>query len=69
MPFDICKFNVLKIKVMALGQLDQDTKRKLYLSITHGKVVHYLQNGGVEYFKNVEGRAVLPFPALYLWNL
>ena len=55
MPFDICKFNVLKIKVMALGQLDQDTKRKLYLSITHGKVVHYLQNGGVEYFKNVDG--------------
>lgn len=55
MPFDICKFNVLKIKVMALGQLDQDTKRKLYLSISHGKVVHYLKNGGVEYFKNVEG--------------
>ena len=41
---------------MALGQLDQDTKRKLYLSISHGKVVHYLPNGGVEYFKNVEGK-------------
>ena len=40
---------------MALGQLDQDTKRRIYLSISHGKVVHYLQNGGVEYFKNVEG--------------
>ena len=40
---------------MALGQLDQDTKRKIYLSISKGKVVHYLQNGGIEYFKNVEG--------------
>lgn len=40
---------------MALGQLDRDTKRKIYLSISKGKVVHYLQDGGVEYFKNVEG--------------
>ena len=40
---------------MALGQLEQDTKRKIYLSISKGKVVHYLPNGGVEYFKNVEG--------------
>ena len=40
---------------MALGTIDQDTKRKVYLSISHGKVVHYLPNGGIEYFKNVEG--------------
>lgn len=38
-----------------LGQLEQDTKRKIYLSISKGKIVHYLQNGGIEYFKNVEG--------------
>lgn len=43
---------------MALGILDQDTKRKIYLSISHGKVVHYLSDGGVEYFKNVEGTLV-----------
>ncbi len=43
---------------MALGTLDQDTKRKIYLSISHGKVVHYLSDGGVEYFKNVEGYLV-----------
>ena len=41
---------------MALGTIDQDTKRKIYLSISHGKVVHYLSGGGVESFKNVEGR-------------
>ena len=41
---------------MALGTIDQDTKRKIYLSISHGKVVHYLPGGGVENFKNVEGR-------------
>jgi hypothetical protein len=40
---------------MALGQLEQDTKRKIYLSISKGKVVHYLPDGGVEVFKNVEG--------------
>lgn len=40
---------------MALGTIDQDTKRKVFLSISHGKVVHYLSGGGVEYFKNVEG--------------
>ena len=40
---------------MALGTIDQDTKRKVFLSITHGKVVHYLPGGGVECFKNVEG--------------
>lgn len=40
---------------MALGQLEQDTKRKIYLSISKGKVVHYLPDGGVEFFKNVEG--------------
>jgi len=40
---------------MALTNLDQDTKRKIYLSISHGKVVHYLNGGGVEYFKNVLG--------------
>lgn len=38
-----------------LGQLEQDTKRKIYLSISKGKIVHYLPNGGIEYFKNVEG--------------
>lgn len=41
---------------MALGTIDQDTKRKVYLSISHGKVVHYLSGGGVESFKNVEGK-------------
>ena len=41
---------------MALGTIDQDTKRKIYLSISHGKVVHYLSGGGVESFKNVEGK-------------
>ena len=41
---------------MALGTIDQDTKRKIYLSISHGKVVHYLPGGGVESFKNVEGK-------------
>ena len=41
---------------MALGQIDQDTKRKVYLSISHGKVVHYLSGGEVEKFKNVEGK-------------
>lgn len=41
---------------MALGTIDQDTKRRVYLSISHGKVVHYLQGGEVESFKNVEGR-------------
>jgi hypothetical protein len=41
---------------MALGTLDQDTKRKIYLSISHGKVVHYLPGGGVECFKNIEGK-------------
>ncbi len=40
---------------MALGHLDQDTKRKIYLSISHGKIVHHLQGGGEEYFKNVSG--------------
>lgn len=43
---------------MALGNLDQDTKKKIYLSISHGKVVHYLNSGGVEYFKNVLGNLV-----------
>ena len=41
---------------MALGTIDQDTKRKVFLSISHGKVVHYLSGGGVESFKNVEGK-------------
>jgi hypothetical protein len=41
---------------MALGTIDQDTKRKIYLSISHGKVVHYLSGGNVENFKNVGGR-------------
>lgn len=41
---------------MPLGTIDQDTKRKVYLSISHGKVVHYLSGGGVECFKNVEGK-------------
>ncbi len=41
---------------MALGTIDQDTKRKVYLSISHGKVVHYLTGGGVENFKNVAGK-------------
>lgn len=41
---------------MALGTIDQDTRRKIYLSISHGKVVHYLNGGKVESFKNVAGR-------------
>jgi hypothetical protein len=41
---------------MALGTIDQDTKRKVFLSISHGKVVHYLSGGRVENFKNVEGK-------------
>ena len=41
---------------MALGTIDQDTKRKIYLSISHGKVVHYLSGGRAENFKNVEGK-------------
>lgn len=41
---------------MALGHYDEDTKRKVFLSISHGKVVHYLSGGKVENFKNVEGR-------------
>lgn len=40
---------------MALGQLDTDTRRKVFLSISHGKVVHYLTGGEQECFKNVEG--------------
>lgn len=41
---------------MALGIVDQDTKRKIYLSISHGRVVHYLTGGNAEYFKNVGGK-------------
>ncbi len=41
---------------MALGQLDTDTRRKVFLSISHGKVVHYLTGGEQECFKNVEGK-------------
>lgn len=41
---------------MALGTIDQDTKRKVYLSISHGKVVHYLSGGNAEYFKNIAGK-------------
>jgi hypothetical protein len=41
---------------MALGTIDQDTKRKIYLSISHCKVVHYLSGGRAENFKNVEGK-------------
>ena len=41
---------------MALGTIDQDTKRKIFLSIAHGKVVHYLSGGSYEDFKNVEGK-------------
>lgn len=41
---------------MALGIIDKDTKRKVYLSISHGKVVHYLSGGSVESFKNVGGQ-------------
>ncbi len=40
---------------MALGHLDTDTRRKIFLSISHGKVVHYLSGGEKEQFKNVEG--------------
>ena len=40
---------------MGLGTLDTDSKRKTFLSISHGKVVHYLSGGGVESFKNIEG--------------
>lgn len=41
---------------MALGHLDTDTRRKIFLSISHGKVVHYLSGGEKEQFKNVEGK-------------
>ena len=41
---------------MALGTLDTDTRRKTFLSISHGKIVHYLSGGNAEYFKNVEGK-------------
>ncbi len=41
---------------MALGHLDTDTRRKVFLSISHGKVVHYLTGGEQECFKNVEGQ-------------
>jgi len=40
---------------MALGILDEDTKRKIFLSISKGKVVHYTKGGEAENFKNVEG--------------
>lgn len=41
---------------MALGTIDTDTRRKVFLSISHGKVVHYLTGGGQEFFKNIEGK-------------
>lgn len=41
---------------MALGQLDKEARKKIYLSVSHGKIVHYLPNGGIEYFKNVSGQ-------------
>lgn len=41
---------------MALGTIDQDTRRKIYLTISHGKVLHYLSGGGAECFKNIEGK-------------
>ena len=41
---------------MALGTIDKDTGKRIFLSISHGKVVHYLQGGGVESFKNIEGK-------------
>ena len=40
---------------MALGTIDTDTRRKVFLSISHGKVVHYLTGGEQEFFKNIEG--------------
>lgn len=40
---------------MALGTIDTDSRRKIFLSISHGKVVHYLSGGEKECFKNVEG--------------
>ena len=40
---------------MALGHLDTDSRMKIFLSISHGKVVHYLSGGEKEQFKNVEG--------------
>ena len=40
---------------MALGHLDTDSRRKIFLSISHGKVVHYLTGGEQEFFKNIEG--------------
>lgn len=41
---------------MALGTVDTDTRRKIFLSISHGKIVHYLSGGSAEYFKNVGGK-------------
>lgn len=40
---------------MALGTIDTDTRWKVFLSISHGKVVHYLTGGKQEFFKNIEG--------------
>ncbi len=40
---------------MALGTIDTDSRRKIFLTISHGKVVHYLSGGEKEFFKNVEG--------------
>jgi len=40
---------------MALGQIENEAKKKIYLSVSHGKVVHFLKDGGIEYFKNVSG--------------
>lgn len=41
---------------MALGQLEkEETKKKVYLSISHGKVVKYTKNGGQDFYKYIEG--------------
>lgn len=41
---------------MALGTVDTDSRRKVFLSISHGRVVHYLSGGNNEFFKNVAGK-------------
>lgn len=43
---------------MALGTLDNSSKRKIYISISHGKIVHYLNTNGIEYYKNVTGNVI-----------
>lgn len=40
---------------MALIELENELNKKKYYSISHGKVVHYLPEGGLERYKSIEG--------------